>query len=276
MTDKDIEDFILESFEDNFERLKLESGHAITPDVKEAALQQVLMYWKKMRAVAEKVTETEVKLTIPEQVTPEGRKYSIHGIVDIVREDELTLMYDIKTHDADFVRDNVDLYEKQLNVYAHIWQKLRGMKLDGTAIIATAPTNDLKHAMRNGNSELIEKAMQEWEPLIDIPIDETSLDETIKDFGSVIDKIESRQFCPPPLEKLNSPVSVSKKVLFGTDACRNCDARFSCTSFRQYAQANYQRPETAMHYYLNEFGSDQEKGEWLDANLETAELIPAE
>ncbi|BEH08880.1 PD-(D/E)XK nuclease family protein [Geobacter sulfurreducens subsp. ethanolicus] len=276
MTNKEIEEFIVEAFEDNFERLKQESGHAITPDVKEAALQQVLMYWDKMRDVAEKVTETEVKLTLPEQVTPEGRKYSIHGVVDIVQEDEQTLMYDIKTHDADFVRENVDLYEKQLNVYAHIWQKLRGHKLDGTAVIATAPTHDLKNALRSGNPDLIQKAMQEWDPLIDIPIDEKSLDKTITDFGSVIDKIETRQFCPPPLEKLNSPVSATKKVLFGTDVCRNCDARFSCTSFRMYAQANYQKPESAMHYYLNEFGSDQEKSEWLDANLATAELIPTE
>ena len=30
-------------------------------------------------------------------------------------------MYDIKTHDADFVNANED-YEDQLNVYTHIWQ----------------------------------------------------------------------------------------------------------------------------------------------------------
>ena len=187
--DEEIEQFIHDAFEDNFERLRQESGHSITPDVKEAALLQVLMYWKKMRNIAEKVTETEVKLTLPEQVTPEGRKYSIRGVVDIVNEDQQTRMYDIKTHDADYVRDNVELYEKQLNMYAHIWQTLRGQELDGTAIIATELTNDLKRALRIGNPELIEAAIQKWEPLVDVQIDSVSLDKTISDFGSIVDKI---------------------------------------------------------------------------------------
>jgi len=45
---------------------------------------------------------------------------------------------------------------------------------------------------------------------------------------------------------------------------------------RQYAQAKYQKPESAMHYYLNDFGSEQEKDEWLNANLVTADLMPSE
>ena len=81
-----------------------------------------MYYWKKLNHIAKKVIDTEVKLTLPEQVTPKGRKFSIEGIVDIVREDEETWMYDIKTHDPDYVKTHNDLYEKQLNIYSYIWQ----------------------------------------------------------------------------------------------------------------------------------------------------------
>ena len=46
-------------------------------------------------------------------------------------------MYDIKTHDTEAIKANIADYEQQLNVYAHIWQKLRGQRLDETAVICT-------------------------------------------------------------------------------------------------------------------------------------------
>ena len=36
----------------------------------------------------ETVSETEVKLTLPEQVSPFGNKFTIEGVVDIIRENE--------------------------------------------------------------------------------------------------------------------------------------------------------------------------------------------
>ncbi|NTV79743.1 MAG: hypothetical protein HGA25_11585, partial [Clostridiales bacterium] len=54
------------------------------------------------------------------------------NVVDIVRDDEETWMYDIKTHDPDFIAGNKTFYEKQLNVYSYIYQNLRGNQLDHT------------------------------------------------------------------------------------------------------------------------------------------------
>ena len=48
----------------------MEGGHLWLRSQPEAALQQVLSYWWKLREVAVKVTDTEVKLTLPQQVTP--------------------------------------------------------------------------------------------------------------------------------------------------------------------------------------------------------------
>jgi hypothetical protein len=52
-------------FEQNYEELRLDSGHAVTPHVKETALQQVLLYWRVLHEVAENVTDTEVRLSLP-------------------------------------------------------------------------------------------------------------------------------------------------------------------------------------------------------------------
>src|SRR5947207_1032929 len=106
------EAFIREAFDSNFEQLRFESGHALAPEVKERALEQTLLYWRKLRDIAESVTDTEVDLQLPNQKTPNGRKFNIEGIVDIVREQDRTVMYDLKTHDAEFVSDNIAMYEE--------------------------------------------------------------------------------------------------------------------------------------------------------------------
>ncbi len=268
MTDHDIEAAILEIFEQNYEILQAEGGHSLTQDTKRAALQQVMLYWRKMRHVAERVTETEVKLTLPEQRTPRGRKYSIHGVVDIVQEDDRTVMYDIKTHDAEYVEANLSDYEKQLNIYAHIWQTLRGQPLDQTAIIATAYPQAVKQALNQEDEVALEAALETWEPLVDIPFDQQHVDEVIADFGEVVDAIEDRQFTPPPVSRLGQRYRArGREKRFATQICGNCDGRFSCSSYRAYTQGN-RGSDTSFNRYFREFEStDQEQ--WLSANLET-------
>jgi hypothetical protein len=271
VTDAEIEERIRQNFEQNYERLRLDGGHALTPFAKSLALQQVLLYWRKMRAVATRVTDTEVKLTLPLQTTPGGRKFTIEGVVDIVREDDHTVMYDIKTHDPDYVRANVDLYEKQLNVYAHIWQRLRGQPLDETAIIATAFPVVVREALREGNPARIERALNEWDPLIDIPLDQVSVNETIADFGATVDAIEEKRFKPPSVETLREKVLNSKQI-FATRYCGNCDARFSCSSFRNYAMAAGGQAGFQFSPYFNAQESDADRSERIAVTLESAPL----
>ena len=139
-------DLIRQWFADNLDALRRESGHRLAPAVEQAALLQVLAYWRKLgQTVAAHVTDTEVRLNLPGNRTPKDRLFNIEGVVDIVREDERTVMYDLKTHDAEQVRGNAESYQRQLNVYAHIWQSLQGQKLDETAIIGTALPLSLIH-----------------------------------------------------------------------------------------------------------------------------------
>ncbi|MFM7204553.1 MAG: hypothetical protein ACKO6N_27585 [Myxococcota bacterium] len=272
-----LETFIREAFEANFERLREESGRAITPDVKAAALEQVLLYWRKLRALAEQVTETEVHLVLPEQRSPAGRRYTLEGVVDILRQEPAAILYDVKTYlDADAAREHVDPHYRQLNVYAHIWQTLRSQALDHLAIIATRPTRSLKHAMSTGDTRRIDAAFTAWSPVLDIRVQQQVVEEVIADFGRVVDEIEERHFAPPDVEVLRAPSRPGGRIVFGTDVCLNCDARFSCSSYRQFVLRSQQaqRPEAVLNYYLSDFGNDQLKDEWLDANLTTLDRAP--
>jgi hypothetical protein len=59
-----------EMFDHNFQRLRHENGHSLGRDVQDAAWEQVRCYWRKLRNIAETVTDTEVKLNLPNQKTP--------------------------------------------------------------------------------------------------------------------------------------------------------------------------------------------------------------
>lgn len=261
----DIEDFIRQRFEENFEQLMLESGHTLTADVKEAALQQVLLYWRKLREVALSVTDTEVRLSLPNQTSPQGREYTIEGVVDIVRADDQTIMYDIKTHDADYVRANLEIYQQQLNVYAHIWQELRGEPLDEMAVIATDFPRAVKEALANPEPLALQTALAAWDPLVPVEYDPAHKDRTLYAFGETVDKIESGEFAPPPLERLNETIpGALTHERFGTRICRQCDARFSCASYRHYARGAPQGRERGLAYFTDD-QPDQEL--WRDAGL---------
>lgn len=268
-TQEEIEEWIEETFAENYERLRMDGGHALTPYVRKMALDQIKSYYRKLREVAESVTDTEVRLTLPEQKTPEGRKYSIEGVVDIVREDNRTIMYDIKTHDADYVRKNTEIYEEQLNVYAHIWQTLRTQPLDETAIIATAFPDSVKDALRKKNEAAITKQMELWNPLVEIPLRQEKVQGTINEFGTTVDAIESKRFKPPRVEILKEEVGTTRQK-FGTRVCRNCDARFSCSSYRNFVISTNARTGIDFRTYFADFGSEDDKAENVSITLDVA------
>ncbi len=260
-----VEDKIKEFFEQNYQLLRLEGGHALTEDIKEQALNQVLLYWRKLKDVAQKVTDTEVRLSLPNQTTPKGRTFSIDGVVDIVREDEAVHMYDIKTHDLEYIHQNKNLYEEQLNVYAHVWQELRKNTLDLTAVISTSFPNSVKMALRGKDERLIQKAIDAWEPLVSINIDSKKVKSTIQAFGEVVDNIEEGIFSPPSQDVLQEKVAGTNQI-FATNVCRNCDGRFSCDSYRHYARSSAKGKARELVKYFGVATDKDEQEDWLDFN----------
>jgi len=125
-----------------------------------------VLYWRRLKEVAETITDTEVRLNLPGQDTAKGRKFNIEGVVDIVREEGRTVMYDLKTHDPDYIKQNLAEYERQLNVYAHIWKNLRKQDLNETAVIATRLPDSLDAAWANQDRDpsLLEDELNRWDP----------------------------------------------------------------------------------------------------------------
>lgn len=269
---EEIAEFIRENFESNYEELRAAAAHSIAPDVKAAALHQVLLYWRVMRDVALNVSDTEVRLSLPAQATPQGRIYSIEGIVDILRANARTVMYDIKTHDAAYVRANLELYAEQLNVYAHIWQTLRHQNLDAMAIIATHFPESVGNALSDGNADELDYALQGWQPLVEVDFHPESVAGTIAEFGRVVDDIEARRFGPPPVDRLKEVLLGTRNVRFATQVCRNCDVRFSCSSYRDYAwNGARQVGDRSIGFYLEEAVGDAEQEAWRAENLLAAQ-----
>ena len=268
-----MEVFLYQAFEENFERLRLKTGRSIAPNVKDAALRQVLLYWRKLRSLAERVDETEIKLTIPEQRTPAGRTFTLEGVVDIVHGDDgRTTMFDLKTHlEAADARADLDPYAKQLALYGHIWQGLRGKELDGAALIASNPPRLLRRALELDDDAAFTRELERWDPIVELPVSRDTVDEVVRDFGEVVDAIEDGRFAAPTVETLLAPTGSGRRSTFGYDVCRNCDARFSCSSYRQYVQRR--RPNSRMAEALLEdmedYGHPQERDAWTDANLPT-------
>lgn len=266
-TDQEIVAFLERSFAENYERLKLEEGRGLSPDGRLDAWRQVLLYWRKLSDIARSITDTEVRLTLPDQESPQGRSYAIEGIVDIVREHGHTVMYDIKSVEADHIRQHAATYEKQLNVYAHIWQSLRGEPLQQTAIIATGFPQAVARALEADDEGHLAYALAQWNPVVPLDFDPDRVAETVAEFGDVVDAIADSCFTARPVEHLDSREGL-RGDRFATAVCRNCDARFSCASYREWALGSSSHIEQEVRQYLEDYGGDEDLDSWRTANLE--------
>jgi hypothetical protein len=277
-SDTEVEARIREFFANNYNLLRQEGGHVLAEGARQQALEQVLHYWRKLKDIATTVTDTEVKLSLPGQVTPKGRQFVIEGVVDIVRDGEHVWMYDLKTHVARDVRAEPQVYQDQLNVYAYIWTGIRGQRLDGTAVIATALPPELRDALRLGDVAIASEALAAWDPVVTLPFDEGDVQRTIDDFGRCVDGIEDAEFAAPPVEALarsrrtrHQPERRGSRenttLTFAQIHCQTCDARFSCAPYRDY-QERYptQRPVRGARR-LTDDAAERELDAWIADNL---------
>lgn len=152
---------------------------------------------------------------------------------------------------------------------------MRGQPLDQTAIIATAFPDTVKDALRKKNEVAIQKQMDLWNPLVEMPLRQEKVQDTITEFGTTVDAIESKKFKLPKVEVLKEEVGTTRQK-FGTRVCRNCDARFSCTSYRNFVISTNARTGLDFKTYFADFGSDDEKAETVSLTLDVAPPRDAE
>lgn len=274
MTDAEIEVRIRDFFDANYRQILAEGGaHILTPKALEQARQQVEHYWKKLRDVAVNVTETEVRLQLPNRKTPKGRKFVIEGVVDLVKEADRIRMYDIKTHYCEEVHHHQETYAAQLNVYAYIWKELRGRDIHDMGVIAIQLPQKLREAIRAGDRMAIAQELELWNPLVPIPPELASISETFDRIAHTVDLIEDGRFSAPSPQKLADVAgadqnSGGEQIAFATLHCRNCDGRFSCSSYREYMRnsaASGRRFDLLK--YIDAISDDGELDEWIDGNI---------
>lgn len=212
------------------------------------------------------MTRSEVKLSLPEQKTPNHKiPYTIEGVVDIVQEGCETWLYDLKTHPIDRIIGQPQSYKDQLNIYGFIWQNLQGNELDNTAIISTPIPENLQRAIKNKDEIAIERLMENWDPVIPFGYSEDEVADIIEKFGITVEKIENSEFNAPPVEVLNSKVE-GMKSSFGTSVCRNCDVKFSCNSYVSFVTSSRGANRQNMIEYMKI--SDSEQNDFIDDNLD--------
>jgi DNA helicase-2/ATP-dependent DNA helicase PcrA len=257
----------------NYEHLRLEGGPPLAPSLREQAGAQARMYWRKLRDVATRVTETEVKLSLSGQRSPQGRLFGLEGVVDIVREGERTAMYDIKTHDVELIAAAPEQYARQLNLYAFIWQELRGQRLDEAAIISTVVPEEVRLAEASGEPEALERALECWEPVVPVPFSKDRVAETLAELSRTVDRIEEGSFSPPEVSRLRAPAAVGGKT-FAREVCQYCDARFSCTSYRLYAAGSVATGDRLFSGSTGEPVGELVQDEWAVAGLDASPAGP--
>lgn len=266
----ELEDFIHECFSENYTSLASETGKSLSLKQQEAAIQQVVYYLYRMWDIAEKVTETEVKLVLPGQRTRKNRKYNLLGVVDLVSDDSGTRMYDLKTLEKDVILEDKDKFKKQLSIYSHIWKGIKDQKLDGTAIIATSVPSEIKKAVKEfiedpeARFNEFQSAIDKVEPIISVDVNEAQIQNFLTEFGDTIDKIEERVFTPASVLELRTKQPGSNSD-FGSLVCRNCDARYSCDSYREYIGTARGKVRTLFGQYWDD--EDESAESWIIDNL---------
>ena len=124
----------------------------------------------------------------------------------------------------------------------------------------------LQNVIRNAaqKPQLVETEMRNWNPIVPIGYNEDEVREMIENFGNVVEKIENNEFSAPPVEVLQER-KPGKRATFGVDVCRNCDVRFSCSSYAEYLRVSSGASRGTMYKFMT--ARDEEQDQFIDGNL---------
>lgn len=142
---------------------------------------------------------------------------------------------------------------------------MRRNELSNTAVITTQLLNQLKSAVRSGNSDYIRHELEVWDPIVPLGYSEDEIEEMVEDFGRTVEDIENKRFSAPPVKELKAK-NPGDQVAYAVRFCRNCDARFSCPSFQDYVSES----DTGRHgicKFLDDYGTEYSPEEFIEGNL---------
>lgn len=187
VTTKNIEDW----FQSNYTNLIQREKTYLAEPAKKAALKQVLQYYQREHRNWDRIKEAEVELSLVKD------HYILTGSVDLIRgEDNTVEIVDFKAEkkpDMEKDKDRLQLYARQLKVYAHLVEEKTGHPVSKMHLYYTGE--------ESGN------------PYVTFLKDTKSINDTIAQFDQTVSRIEAKDYTMHA-----RPVRL----------CENCDMRFYC------------------------------------------------
>lgn len=184
-------DNIASWFESNYNSLVKSEHTYLAEPQRNAALNQVKRYAERMDGKWETVQQAEVDVSLVKE------DYIIDGKIDLVKGVDGTVeIVDFKSErkpDMVKMRDRLEHYRRQLQIYAYLIEQRTGQKVSKMHLYYTAE--------ENGN------------PMITYPYTRTAIDGTVAAFDDTVHKILKKDF--------NHRCDDAK-------TCRNCDFRYYC------------------------------------------------
>lgn len=182
-------DNIASWFESNYNSLVKSEHTYLAEPQRNAALNQVKRYAERMDGKWETVQQAEVDVSLVKE------DYIIDGKIDLVKGVDGTVeIVDFKSErkpDMVKMRDRLEHYRRQLQIYAYLIEQRTGQKVSKMHLYYTAE--------ENGN------------PMITYPYTRTAIDGTVAAFDDTVHKILKKDF--------NHRCDDAK-------TCRNCDFRY--------------------------------------------------
>lgn len=178
-------------FDTNYEAISKSQHSYLGKPQLDVALEQVIRYAEKQSENWKKIQDAEVEIGL---VKP---NYILNGVVDLIEGNEKTVeIVDFKSEKKpDIFSDSEKLekYKRQLQIYAYLIEKKTGKNVSKMHLYYTGEKNGI--------------------PTITFENRESDIEETIKEFEKVVNKIENKDF---------------KQKSKSQTICDNCDLRFFC------------------------------------------------
>lgn len=178
-------------FNSNYVSLTQTEHSYLSVPQKAAALKQVLHYVDRQGGDWSKVQQAEVEVSL---VKPD---YIIGGKIDLIRGEGNTVeIVDFKSErkpDMIKMRERLEQYRRQLNIYAYLVEQRTGQKVSKMHLYYTAEENGV--------------------PTITYPYQKTAIEGTMAAFDDTVHKIMKKDF---------HKCSDNPKI------CKNCDFRYYC------------------------------------------------
>lgn len=174
----------------NYNLLALKENAYLDKGALKAALKHVMTYYKRNQTKFKDIVAAEVDISVLR------KDYILKGVIDLIQgQDNTVEIVDFKAtkKPKDFKKGRLELYQRQLEVYAHIVEEKYGKSVSKMHLYYTGET--------------------EGDPRISYIKNSSSIEKTLVSFDKVVDKIEKRDY------------ALEARPL---DLCKECDFKHYC------------------------------------------------